>query len=63
VRIDKLGATRGDVRARGDDARGDRGIHREDLILLRLGDEHILHLLYLVRMLFSDILGLAEVGV
>ena len=61
--IDELGAAGGDVRTRGDDARGHRGVHREDLILLRLRDEHLLHLLHLVRILVGDVLGLAEVRV
>ena len=43
--VNELGTAGGDVRTRCNDARSHRGIQREDLIFLRLGDEHMLHLL------------------
>ncbi len=59
--IDELGAAGGDVRTRGDDARGDRGVHREDLILAGFLDEELLQLLHLVGEFVGDVLRLAEV--
>ena len=60
--VDELGAAGGDVRTRGHQAACHRGVHREDLELLRLLDEQLLHLLDLVGVLVGDVLGLAEVG-
>ncbi len=59
--VHELGAAGGDVRARGHDAGRHRGVQREDLILLRFLDEHLLHLLHFVRILVGEVLGLAEV--
>ncbi len=61
--VNELGTAGGDVRARGHDAGSHRGVQREDLIFLGFRDEHLLHLLHLVRMLVGDVLGLAEVRV
>ena len=60
-RVDELRAPGGDVRARRDDARRHRGVQREDLVLLRFRDEHLPHLLHLLRVLRGDVVGLAEV--
>ncbi len=59
--LDKLDATGGDVRTRRDDARGDRGIQREDLIRLRFSNKLLLHRVQFVWMWIGNVLRLAEV--
>ena len=60
-RVDELGASGRDIGPRRDDARGDRRVHREDLMLLRFRDEHLPHLLHLLRVLGRDVVDLAEI--
>ena len=60
-RIDELGAPGRDVGAWRDDTGRDRRIHREDLMLLRLGDEFGLHLLDLPGVAVRKVGRLVEV--
>ncbi|EXI77682.1 MAG: hypothetical protein AW12_03098 [Candidatus Accumulibacter sp. BA-94] len=59
--VDELGAPGGDVRTRRDDARGDRRIQRQDLVLLGFGKELRAHFLHFLRVFRGDVVGLAEV--
>ena len=59
--VDKRVAAGGDVGPRRHDPRRHRGIEREHLILLGLGNKGRLHLLHLLRVLGGQVGALAEV--
>ena len=59
--VDELGPPCGDVRARRHEAGRDRGIKRQDLVLLRLLEEQRFKLLDLLRVLRGDVVVLVHV--
>ncbi len=61
VRVHELGAAGGDVRARGHDAGGDRGVQREHLVFLRFAEEQLLQFLHLPGILSRNVVHLGEV--
>ena len=61
ARVHELGAAGGDVRARGHDAGGHRGVQREHLVFLRFAEEQLLQFLHLFGILSRHVVHLGEV--